>query len=125
MVPLAVLSHVARAKGDAKAAYDYLGSALGYGVEHHFIYPLIICLPAAALLAAEDRNRRKAVELYGLAKQFRYITNSCWFEDIACRELDSMRDSLPPEVARAAEDRGREQDVWETAETLLRELRAK
>ena len=41
---------------------------------------------------------------------------------MTCRELDEVRASLLPDVAAAAKARGREMDVWETAEALLREL---
>jgi hypothetical protein len=39
-----------------------------------------------------------------------------------CKALDDVRDSLPAEKAAEAAARGREMDVWETAEALLREL---
>ena len=79
------------------------------------------CLPAAALLAVDDGNPVRGMELYGLAQGFGHITNSCWFADVACKELDRVRASLQVEKAAAAEARGRELDVWETAETLLQE----
>ncbi len=80
------------------------------------------CLPAAALIAADKGNSTRAIELYSLAQQFGHIRNSRWFADVACNELDKVRASLPADVAAAAEARGRELDVWETAEALLREL---
>jgi hypothetical protein len=43
-------------------------------------------------------------------------------EELACNELDVVRASLPAEKAAAAKARGRELDVWETAESLLHEL---
>ena len=118
----AILSHVARAQGEKKEALEYLTGALRQGIESRFILPIIYCIPAAALLAADDGNHKRAVELYGLAQQFGHIRNSRWFEDVACRELESVRASLPPDVASAAEAKGREMDVWETAEALLCEL---
>jgi tetratricopeptide (TPR) repeat protein len=122
--PRANLCYVVRAQGDGEPARDYLLDALRLGIEHRSISPIMYCLPAAALLAADDGNRMRAIELYSLAQQFGHITNSRWFEDVACRELDGVRASLPPEVATAAEARGRELDVWETAEALLLELEA-
>jgi tetratricopeptide (TPR) repeat protein len=121
-LPQAVLSYVLRAQGDSRLARDHLTSALRSGVEHRSILALMKCLPIAALLAADDGNSRKAIELYGLAQQFGYITNSRWFKDIACRELDEARASLPVDVAAAAETRGRHLDVWQTAVALLDEL---
>jgi DNA-binding CsgD family transcriptional regulator/tetratricopeptide (TPR) repeat protein len=118
----AILCYVLRAEGDEKMARNYLQSALRSGIESRYIPPIIYCLPAAALLAADDGHPRKAVELYGLAQQFGHIRNSRWFEDVACRELDEVRASLPPDIVYAAEARGREVDVWDTAGSLLREL---
>ena len=90
--------------------------------DYRSVLPLIYCVPAAALIVADDGQSERAIELYGLAKQFGHIANSRWFAEIACRELDSVIASLPPEVASAAEARGRELDVWETADQLLRDL---
>lgn len=120
--PQANLCYVFRAQGDGDLARDYLLDALRSGIENRSISPIMYCLPSAALLAADDGDRRRAVELYGLALQFGHIANSRWFEDVACRELDGVCASLPADVARAAEERGRELDVWQTAEALLRKL---
>ena len=121
-LPETILCYVVRAQGEKEMARDYLLSALRSGVRSHYIPPIIYCLPAAALLAIDAGQTERAVELHGLAQQFGYIRNSRWFEDVACRELDEVRASLPADVAAEAAARGREMDVWETAEALLREL---
>ncbi len=121
-LPQAVLSYVLRARGEGRSARHHLANSLQAGIEGHTILPLMKCLPSAALLAADNGDHLKAVELYGLAQEFDYIRNFCWFADVACNELDEVRASLPTDVAAAAEARGRELDVWETAEALLREL---
>ncbi|MFN2136782.1 MAG: hypothetical protein ACK2UK_12560, partial [Candidatus Promineifilaceae bacterium] len=121
-LPRAILSHVYLGLGDADGARGSLAGALRTAHSCRSISPTICCLPAAALLAAENGNHQRAVELYGVAQQFAYISHSRWFADVACKALDKVSDSLPPEVAAAAEARGREMDVWETAEALLREL---
>lgn len=121
-LPQAILGYVFRALGNVEPVNHALLGALRMGVQKHSIFLSINCLPIAALLAADNEQPEQAVELYGLAQQFGHIRNSRWYQDIALRELDSVRASLPPDVARAAEARGREMDVWQTAETLLREL---
>jgi tetratricopeptide (TPR) repeat protein len=118
----AILSYVVRAQGDSLLARKYLIGALRLGIEYRAISPIMCCLPVAALLAADDEQPERAIELYSLARQFGHIRNSHWFEDVACRELDEVRASLPVAVAAAAEARGRELHVWETPEELLREL---
>ena len=64
----------------------------------------------------------KAVELYALACRQAQIANSKWFDDIAGRHVREAAASLPPDVVAAAEARGRELDLWQTAEELLVEL---
>jgi len=120
-LPRASLILVARALGDRQTARQQLQSALRSGIAYRSTTPIMYCLPAAALLAVDDGNPVRGMELYGLAQGFGHITNSCWFADVACKELDRVRASLPVEKAAAAEARGRELDVWETAETLLQE----
>jgi tetratricopeptide (TPR) repeat protein len=121
-LPRAILSYVVRAQGDRQLATDYLISALHSGIESHTVYSIIYCLPIAALLAADDGRHLRAIELYSLARQFSHITNSCWFEAVACRQLDYVLATLPPVVASVTEAKGRELDLWETADELRLEL---
>jgi hypothetical protein len=79
------------------------------------------CLPVAALLAADDGRFERSIELYSLAQRFGHIANSRWFKNVAGRELDGVGAALSPEVASAAEARGRELDPWQTADELLEE----
>jgi tetratricopeptide (TPR) repeat protein len=119
---LAMLSYVVRAQGDGQSACDYLIEALHSGIEYRSISPIMYCLPVAALLAADAGHTERAIELYSLAQRFGHITNSLWFEAIACRELEGVLASVPPEAAAAAAARGRELDLWATVEALLRDL---
>lgn len=121
-LPRAILSYVVRAQGDRRLAIDFLERALLSGIEYHTVYSIIYCLPIAALLAADDGRNLRAVELYSLARQFSHITNSRWFEAVACRQLDNVLAALPPVVASVAEAKGRELDLWETADELRFEL---
>jgi hypothetical protein len=121
-VPRAILSYVARAQGNDQLAREYLANALRTGIGFRSISPIIYCLPVAALLTAGDGNAEYAAELYSLAQQFGHIVNSCWFDEIAGRKLDDLVIALPPEIASAAKSRGRELDIWVTAERLLEEL---
>jgi DNA-binding CsgD family transcriptional regulator/tetratricopeptide (TPR) repeat protein len=121
-VPRAIQCYVARAQGDSHKVREYLTNVLRSTIEFQSILPFIYCLPIAALIAADDGQSERAIELYSLAKQYGHITNSRWFDEIACKELDSVLASLPPEVASAAEARGRVLDVWETADQLLLDM---
>ena len=121
-LPGAILSYVLRAQGDDTLARDCLIDALRSGIETHSISTIMYCLPAAALLAADDGQPLRTIEFYSLAQQFGHITHSLWFEAIACRELDGVLTTMPPKVSSATLARGRELDLWATADDLLREL---
>jgi tetratricopeptide (TPR) repeat protein len=121
-LPRSNLSHVIRSQGDHQLARDHLERALRSGIEFRSTTPIMYCLPVAALLAADEDRPERAIELYSLAQRFGHITNSRWFEEVACRELEEVLDSLPPEAASAATARGRELDLWSTADELRNEL---
>ena len=117
-LPQANLSLAARAQGDGEKAREALASAVRSSLEYRSTTPLMYCLPAAALLAADVGDRARSMALYGLAQRFGHIMNSRWFEDAACRELEAVRDSMPPDLAAEAVARGREMEVWESARNL-------
>jgi len=47
-------------------------------------------LPIAALFAVDEDRPEHAIELYGLAQQFGYVTNSRWVEDVSGSELEGV-----------------------------------
>ena len=118
----AVLGYVLRAQGEIELACHSLLDPLRVGIELRSISPILISLPIAALLTADAGRPERAVELYGLSQRFGFIANSQWYQDVACIELNGVLDSLPSDVAATAVARGREMDLWATAELLLLEL---
>lgn len=121
-LPRASLCLVLRTKGRGQSAKIHLAKALRSGIEVHSVTPVMYCLPVAALLSIDDGRLERAIELYQLARRFDHVTNSNWFRLTACEELDELGSTLPPELAAAAESRGRELDLWRTAEDLLHDL---
>lgn len=121
-LPRANYCMLLRAQGDGNKARDNLAGALRSCLDYRSTTPIAYCLPVAALLAADDGDYKRSIELNSLGQQYEHIRNSRWFADVACGELDMVRVALPPEVAASAEMRGRKLDVWQTAETLLHEL---
>ena len=79
-------------------------------------------LPLAALIAIAQEAPKRAVEYYALASRYPYIANSCWFADVAGRQIAAATSLLPPDVVAAAQSRGRGRELWETARELLAEL---
>jgi hypothetical protein len=86
--------------------------------------PIVFALPGVALLLAQADDVARAVEIWALARCHPFVANSRWFEDVAGRELEALAATLPLEVAEAAQARGRTLDLWQTAATLLTELKA-
>ena len=83
---------------------------------------LVHALPGIALLFADQGDMERAVELYALASTFDWVAKSKWFADIAGDEIEEVAAELPSDVVDAAQSRGRDLDVWETAGNLLAEL---
>jgi predicted ATPase/DNA-binding CsgD family transcriptional regulator len=79
-------------------------------------------LAAAALLLRAKGEVERAVELYALACREPYVANSRWYDDLVGHELHAAAASLPPGIADAAQQRGQQLDMWQTAAQLLVEL---
>ncbi len=119
---VALSGYAARGLGQTSLAKERLGEALKIAVEGRFFLILVHILPGIALLFADQGEVERAVELYALASTQGIVANSKWFDDIAGDEIAAAAEELPPEVVEAAKARGRELDLWETAENLLVEL---
>ena len=88
-------------------------------------YSVLCGLYGAALLFLDRGEIERAVDLAALVLRFPVAAHSHWFKDVAGREISAAADSLPPDVVAAAQERGRERDIWETASSLLEEFSEK
>ncbi|MBN1811153.1 MAG: hypothetical protein JXA14_04885, partial [Anaerolineae bacterium] len=61
----------------------------------------------------------RAVEVYALALRYPHIANSRWYQDVFSPSIAGAAASLPPEVVRAAQARGRARDLAATVRELL------
>ncbi|MCO5193648.1 MAG: tetratricopeptide repeat protein [Anaerolineae bacterium] len=118
----AVLSYITRVQGDMRLSRHYLAAALHAAIEAGSVSPVMYCLPAAALHAVDMGDVERAIELYSMAQRFGLVANSRWFSDVACDELSGLMASLPTETINAPRARGRELELWSTAEQLLLEM---
>ena len=107
---------------DGAQARKQLTEVLRRGSEIRDYLGLLTALPAVALLLVDADEAERAVELYALASCHGYVANSRWFEDVAGKEIAAVAATLPPDVAAAAQERGKARDLWETAAELLQEL---
>jgi predicted ATPase len=121
--PLTALGLATFRLGKIPPAQHHLAKTLTKALAHESIAPALATLPVVALMLAASGDAIQAVEIWALAKGHPFVANSRWFEDAAGRELEELAASLPPDVAAAADARGREMDLWKTVERLLTELR--
>ncbi len=116
---LAVLIFITHAMGRQNEASDYLRLALENTIPIKGVFPMMHITLAGALLLADRGELEKALELAALANRYPYVGNSSWCKDVAGPEIQAIEESLPPEVAAAARERGLKRDIWEAAEELL------
>jgi hypothetical protein len=119
---LAELVYTQCGLGQSRQAERYLCETLQIGIDTRGVYTILYILYAAVLLIADRGEVEKALELSALAERYPFVAKSCWFEDIAGRELSAAAKSLPPDVVATAQERGRERDLWQTAAELLAEF---
>ena len=64
-------------------------------------------LPAATLLLTDAGKMVRAVELYALASRYPFVVHSRWHNDVVKQTIADAATSLPEDVAKAAQERGR------------------
>jgi hypothetical protein len=127
MHALALSGYAARGLSQLAQAERRFRQALHTAAERRDHLVLLYALPGVACLLADRSGRstpdvERAVELYALAARYPFVAHSRWFEDVAGRHIAAAAEALPPEVVAAAQERGRERDLWATVEELLAEL---
>jgi predicted ATPase/DNA-binding SARP family transcriptional activator len=119
---LAISGYAMRGLGERHQASKCISEAMQIADGMGVFVPFIYSLPLAALLLADQGKIERAVELYALATRYGFVANSCWFDDMAGRELAALSATLPSSIVTLAQARGRELDWKETARVLLEEL---
>lgn len=77
-------------------------------------------LAVAAYLYAVAGEAEQAVTLYALARRQPFIASSQFFEDMIGKQITAVSTNLSPDVLTAAQARGKEMDLWQTAEQILK-----
>ncbi len=106
--------------GQVRQARRHIVAALRIGLELSAYLPTRHALWAAALLFADSGDDGRAVELGALNQHM--TGDGVWYQDVCYRRLSQAAAALPPDVAAAAQARGRELDFWQTASRLLEEV---
>jgi hypothetical protein len=122
--PLALLAGAMRGLNQLPAARAHHCEALQVSADIRDAWTLLYALPVAALLLADGGEAERAVEIYALASRYGFVANSRLWEDIAGRHIAALAAALPPDVAAAAQARGRARDLEATVKELLEDLTA-
>lgn len=120
--PLAQLGYVHWLLGDRPRARAELLEVIRTSARLRAFLPLVMALPAVALLLAELGRQQRAAELYALAWRHPVLAHAQAFVDGYGPRLDAVVAALPPAIAAEARERGRALDLWETAAALEAEL---
>ena len=113
------LGYVALNSGQIEAAQTYLAHCLQIALKVRTILPVLEALPAAARLLCRHEEPVLAIEIYALAMTSPMLAKSTLIEDLAGKHITARAEVLPPEIVAAAQERGRQRDLWETTAELL------
>ena len=117
------MGYVELDSGQIEAAQMYLARCLQIVLEVRTILPVLEALPAAARLLCLHEEPALAVEIYALAMTYPMLAKSTLIEDLAGRYIDEAAKMLPPDIVAAAEEQGRQRDLWKTAAELLQHFK--
>jgi tetratricopeptide (TPR) repeat protein len=120
---LANMAYVERALGRPRRAKQCLCETMQIAADIGAWIPATFALPPTALVLADQGEAERAAELYALVLRYPNFANSRWLEDIAGQQMATVTATLPPDVALAAQERGRSRDLETTAIELFLELK--
>jgi tetratricopeptide (TPR) repeat protein len=118
MMPKILLGLVERAQGRQPEAWKCLQESIPNILVSHAFFPLLRTLPLVALLLLDLGEIEQAVELYTLARRYRYIRESRLYQDLAGEELDRQAAKLGKERLAELQASGQDLDLWQTVERL-------
>lgn len=103
----------------ADEARDQLASALTEALQSRSYTGLLSIMCGAALLALDQGNVARCLDLYAAAAAEPLVTNSIWYADIAGNEIAAAAGQRPVDIAAQARRRGANPDLWTLAQELV------
>jgi hypothetical protein len=79
----------------------------------------MLALASVALFWAMQGNPEKAIELYTVALQNGHVAHSRWYHDVVGQHIDTVAQTLPVAIVKAAQARGRVREWRSTVPDLL------
>ena len=105
--------------GHVDAARGHQIEALEICAETGAFLPLMMAIPAAALLLAQEGQHELAVEYYAVASQIAFVSCSPWFDTVFGRAVSAAYASLPPQTAAEAHRRGERSELQPSDRELV------
>ncbi|MCB0185569.1 MAG: AAA family ATPase, partial [Caldilineaceae bacterium] len=117
---LATLSYAAQRLGAHSAAKQHAREALQIAHNTGALFPLLMALPACALLYRAENEPTRAQEIYRVARRYPYIAASHWFGKVVHPRLGQLTDTLPP-LRNGPQPTGDAAAPWRLARCILQE----
>ena len=117
--PHAKLALVARANHQPQQAAFHICQILvgAKALSSHLL--IYLALPVSALLLVDLGKERRAIEIYSLARQYPFVRNSKWLDDLVGQEIRQVEANLASEIAEDCRKSGSNLPVWETVDDLI------
>jgi tetratricopeptide (TPR) repeat protein len=116
---LALAQHIL---GQAESAWNTMQEALSIAIKTHNRATLITLAAALVVLLVDSGRWEQAVEAYYAGMTDPIVANSRWFADMVGNRMSLARERLPENVRQAAEQRGREMDIFAIVADVLTEM---
>jgi len=120
---LAGLSMAAFKVGNREEAWELIRQALQLHHEGHTHYFSYFSLGAYAYLLSQKGDIRTAIEIFAMLDQQNFIRDSHWFNDLFRKSIYAAAMEKKPGDVKEAESIGKEMDLWETLELIIRQVK--
>jgi len=84
--------------------------------------PMMLALPAVALLAVAEGQADQALSLHTLLSRYPFVANSDWFEQVAGARVTQAAATLSPPDVAAAKEKGSALSLEEAVTKFLSDL---
>jgi predicted ATPase len=119
---LALLGYARHGLGNLGQGRRNLIEALQTALEIRAFMPMMLALPAVALLAVAEGQADQALGLHTLLSRYPFVANSDWFEQVAGARVTQAAATLSPPDVAAAKEKGSALSLEEAVTKFLSEL---
>jgi hypothetical protein len=122
---VALLVFTMRRMGQPQLGWQYACQGLEIGLKAHVFLTTAVTIRGIATLLVDEGQTEHAIELHELTLRYPIIERSPFYRDLSVPVIDQISASLMPEIVEAAKKRGRERDLFATAQELLDQFRVR